>query len=96
MSTAEQFDFYSVNAYLAAEALAATRNEFVNGLIRAMASATWTRNCIFSIVRARKAGFFKKLTGVDCVFGSQGLSETPSTGTILDCRTTRSDLRTQN
>lgn len=73
MSTAKQFDFYSVNAYLAAEALAATRNEFVNGLIRAMAGATWTRNCIFSIVRARKAGFFKKLTRVDCVFGSQGL-----------------------
>ena len=46
MSTAEQFDFYSVNAYLAAEELAATRSEFVNGLIRSMAGATNRHNSV--------------------------------------------------
>ena len=46
MSTAEKLEYYSVEAYLNAEELSSTRNEYINGLIRAMSKATNRHNTV--------------------------------------------------
>ena len=46
MSTAEKLVFYSVESYLNAEDLSSARNEYINGLIRAMTGATNRHNTV--------------------------------------------------
>ncbi len=46
MSTAEQPEFVSIEAYLDAEELAVTKSEYIDGWVRAMSGATVRHNSV--------------------------------------------------